>query len=121
MEAVKTASNLSEFLRFFSEINNMRPTRMGVFEEGGDLVVDYWLEDDLPLAGIDVESQAGGKVSIQILLGNKEGTEKSHYTHVVDNVRLVKYLVGNGNQSDVLEISGHDGNTTVLNFENEKG
>lgn len=121
MEAVRTASNLSSFLRFFSETNKMRPTRMGVFEEGCDSPVDYWLEDDLPLAGIDVESHDGGKVSIQILLSNKEGAEKSHYTHVIEDVRFVKYLLGNENQSDLLEISGFDGNTTVLNFENERG
>lgn len=117
MDGVKNATNMAGFLKNFSETYQMRPTRMGVFEENRDAAIDYWLEDGLPLTGIDVEKQ-GEKVSIQILLLNKEGSEKSHFTHVINAVRLVKLILSNDGESDGLDIVGFDGNTTVLRFEN---
>ena len=118
MNGVKSATHLSVFLNSFSEINNMRPTRMGVFETGADAVIDYWLEDDLPLVGIDAEKYDNDKLSIQILLANKEGSEKSHFTHVIKDVRMVKLNLSNDGKSDGIDILGFDGSTTVLSFEN---
>ncbi len=118
MNVVKSSTSLSGVLKYFSEANEMRPTRMGVFVEGPGATIDYWLEDGLPLAGIDVERTDGGKVSVQVLLSNKEGTEKSHFTRVINNVWLVKLILSNDGESDGLDIVGFDGNTTILRFEN---
>ena len=119
MNAVKCATNLAGFLRYFSETHELRPTRMGVFEESRGTVIDYWLEDGLPLTGIDVDNSNPEKPSVLILLSNKEGTEKSHFSHVINDVKLVKVFLSFDGKSDGLDISSFDGKTTVLRFENE--
>lgn len=72
MEAATKKSNWTEFLTLFSEQNQMRPTRLGVFEGEPGAMRDYWLEDGLPLTGIDVDTHAEGAPTIEIMLGGNE-------------------------------------------------
>ncbi|MDH3529109.1 MAG: hypothetical protein OEQ28_06060 [Acidobacteriota bacterium] len=118
MNGVKRATHLAEFLRYFSDINEMRPTRMGVFENGPRAVTDYWLEDGLPLVGVDVDQHDADKMSVIIMLSNKEESESSHFSHVIKNVRMVKFNLSHDGLSDGLDILDFDGKTTVLSFEN---
>jgi len=118
MEGVKVATNMAGFLRYFSEVNEMRPTRMGVFEEGPNAIIDYWLEDGLPLVGIDVDHHDADTSAIIIMLANKEGTDKSHFTHTIKNARLVKLNLSHDGMSDGIDILDFEGKTTVLTFEN---
>ena len=120
MNATKSALNMAGFLRYFSEVNEMRPTRMGVFEDGPDAVIDYWLEDGLPLVGIDVDNHDGDKMSIIILLSNIEGTDKSHFSHVINDAKFVRLNLSKDGQSDGIDIASFDGSTTVLSFENTR-
>ena len=94
----------SEFLRYFNQKNNGRTTRLGVFENGHD----YWLEDGLPLTGLDLESGTGGP-DIQIMLGN--------YTHTIRNVNRLSFHLSAGGEQDGCDIVDRDGSTAVLRFE----
>lgn len=99
-----------KYLRFFSEQNAGRPTRLGVFERNGDTVNDYWLENGLLLAGIDVDTKRR-RPSVQIMVGE--------LNHVVnDAVKLVFHFSLSGDE-DGLGISTAEGQTTVLRFETQ--
>lgn len=100
----------TKFLKFFTEQNEGRPTRLGVFECDGDKVNDYWLEAGLPLTGIDVDTK-DERPSVQIIVEN--------FTHEVkDAVNLVFRLGLNGDE-DGIDISSADRKTTVLRFESQ--
>ncbi|MBK8464765.1 MAG: DUF5335 family protein [Chloracidobacterium sp.] len=108
---MKTATRQHEwtkFLKVFSEQNAGRPTRLGVFERSNDVVNDYWLENGLPLVGIDIDTKKEIP-SIQITVGR--------FTHEVkDAVKLQFYFSLEGDE-DGADISCADGNTTILRFE----
>lgn len=98
----------TKFLKFFSEQNEGRPTRIGVFECDRDKVNDYWLEDGLPLVGIDIDTK-GERPSVQIIVGN--------FTHEVkDAVKLV-FRLGVEADEDGMDVSNAAGQTTILRFE----
>lgn len=92
------------FLKFYSEQNEGRPTRLGVFEGGND----YWLENGLPFNGIDVDVH-GGRHIIEIVLGD--------FTHITKNVKDVKFLLSHSGEEDGVDIEDFDGKTTVMRFE----
>jgi len=105
----QTQHEWTKFLKFFSEQNVGRPTRIGVFECDGDKVNDYWLENGLPLTGIDIDTKKE-LPSVQITVGN--------FTHEVkDAVKLLFHFSLAGDE-DGLNISCGNGQTTVLRFEN---
>lgn len=113
----KQQHNWSAFLNYFSEQNKMRPTRLGVFENAGDVVTDYWLEDGLPLAGIDVDTSNENFPSVEIMLGGEE-KDSRQMTHIVRNVRSVKIILSVNGKNDGMEIEDTEGKTTFLCFEN---
>ncbi|MBX7170334.1 MAG: DUF5335 domain-containing protein [Pyrinomonadaceae bacterium] len=94
------------FLRFYSNQNIGRATRLGVFERGND----YWLEDGLPLNGIDYET-TGNSLNIEIMLGET-------MTHTIKNVRKVQINFSLDEINDGLDITDAEGKTTILRFEN---
>lgn len=98
----------SKYLRFFTEQNSGRLTRLGVFERDGDNVTDYWLESGLAFLGIDID-HSSSKVTIQILLGNLE--------HSVVEPRHIKFVLGRSGDEDGIDITDAEGRTTVLRFE----
>ena len=104
MKAAKQ-HNWSEFLKFFSQQNAGRPTRLGVFEEDDD----YWLQDGLPLTGVDLDPSEPDP-TLQIMLGN--------FTHTIRGARkLAFYLTADG-ISDGLDMTDSSGCTSILRFEN---
>jgi hypothetical protein len=109
MNATKTQHRWATFLKFYTEQNEGRTTRLGVFESAADVVNDYWIEDGLPLSGIDVDVN-GELPAIEIMLGS--------YTHSVSDVRSLKVHYSLEGNEDGVDITGNDGNTTVLRFEN---
>jgi hypothetical protein len=114
MTGTQTKKNISDWLRLFSEQHSERPTRLGVFVREGDGLQDYWIEDGLPLAGIDAE--ANGAANIEIMLGREDG--ERHLTHSVKNARAIKIEISVDGQKDGLEITDADGKITILRFEN---
>ncbi len=96
----------TNFLKYYSEQNSGRATRLGVFEDGHD----YWIEDGLPLSGIDFDSHRDS-LSIEIMLGDK-------ITHTIRDVRKVQIKFSLNEINDGLDITDAEGKTTILRFEN---
>ena len=110
MNESKTRPNWKMFLKFYSHQNTGRKTRLGVFENVGDVVNDYWIEDGMPLEGFDIDVN-GALPTVEIILGS--------YSHFVTNVRGLRVHYSFEGNEDGVDITGADGKTTVLRFENE--
>ncbi len=104
----KRKHDWSSFLKFYAEQNNGRATRLGVFEAGPECVNDYWLEDGLPLEGIDIDARSE-MPEIEIVLKD--------FQHVVRNVRNLKAHFSPDGSEDGLDVTDAEGNTTILRFE----
>lgn len=108
MNAVKKQHEWAKLLESFSEQNAGRPTRIGVFETIGNTVNDYWLEDGLPLVGIDIDT--GGELpSIQIIVGS--------FTHEIKEALNIVFRVGINGDEDGMDVTNAAGQTTILRFE----
>jgi hypothetical protein len=117
MDAALKTHNWTAFLKLFNEQNSLRPTRLGVFEDGADAANDYWIEDNLPLAGVDLDARAENAPVIEIMLGGDAADGSRHLTHTVQRARLVKIVLSAHGKADGLEIEDSEGKTTVLRFE----
>ncbi len=106
MSEVQKQHIWTSYLQFYGEQNNNRRTRLGVFEDGND----FWIEDGLPLKGIDVDAH-GEMPSVEIMLGD-------NYTHTIKNATNIKISFSLDENNDGLDISDAEGNTTILRFEN---
>ncbi len=97
--------NWTKFLRFYGEQNQGRRTRLGVFENGHD----FWIEDGLPLSGIDFDANHG-HLTMQIMIGDQ-------LTHTIPDTRNVQITFSSSEMNDGLDITDSKGKTTVLRFE----
>ena len=113
-EAAAKQHHWTKLLQFYGEQNRGRLTRVGVFEGGND----YWLEDGLPLAGIDVDAK-DDVLTVDIILGDQVRGSK-HFAHSVRNAqKLVMHL--SHDQGDGIDITDAEGKTLILRFENQSG
>jgi hypothetical protein len=103
------------FIEEFSRQNRMRPTRLAEIKVG-EVMEDYWLEDGLPLTGIDLDTHGKGAPTLEIMLG-VEGETGNNMTHTVDRVQKIKLQLTVDGQDDGLEIEDAGGVTTILRFE----
>lgn len=101
-------SEWAKYLDFFTEQNTGRPTRLGVFEQSGDTMIDYWLESGLPFTGVDIDSTSDG-VFILLLVGEME--------HVIKQPHEIKFILSRSGDEDGIDITDSNGQTTVLRFE----
>jgi hypothetical protein len=108
MNKPKIDQEWSKYLKFFSEQNIGRRTRLGVFERDGDVVSDYWLESGEAFAGVDIDT-SGSRRAIQILVGEME--------HAVVDPQVCKFILTCSGEEDGLDITDLEGRTTVLRFE----
>ena len=118
MNKTATRHNWSEFLKLFSQQNNARPTRIGVFEGAPGAMDDYWLEDGLPLDGIDIDTRGSGAPAVEIMLGTVEKPDCQHLTHTIAKTRFIRIVLSASGESDGLDIENEEGRTTILRFEN---
>lgn len=88
MNAVTKQHNWSTFLKLFSEQNRTRPTRIGVFEGEPGAMTEHWIENGLPLTGIDVDARGEDAPTIEIMLGDSTKIDSSHLTHTVTQIFL---------------------------------
>jgi hypothetical protein len=96
-----------EFLQNFSTRHRGSRTRLGVFEIRDGVVNDLWIEDGLPLAGIDIDTKDGRRTI---------GISFEHYSHSIENVSTITEL-GSEGLSAGLDIEDDEGNTTALRLE----
>ena len=115
MDAAAKQHNWSVFLKHFSEQNQNRMTRIGVYEGEPGEMSDYWLEDGLPLAGVDVDTHSKDAPVIEIMLGDR-ADDSRHLTHTVHNTRFVRIVLSASGEADGLDIENFEG-TTILRFE----
>jgi hypothetical protein len=111
MSEIIARSEWPEFLRSYTQKNNGRPTRLGVFEKRDGFFDDYWLEDGLRLIGVDVD-QHDDRTRIEIVLEN--------YTHSVGDANEVRFINNPNTGEEGLDILEKNESTTVLRFENVK-
>lgn len=103
-------SEWAKYLEFFTEQNTGRPTRLGVFEQSGDSMIDYWLESGLPFTAVDIDSTSDGvSTSILLLVGEME--------HVIKQPHEIKFILSRAGDEDGIDITDSRGRTTVLRFE----
>jgi hypothetical protein len=99
-----------EFLKAFSEQNEGKPTRIGVFVPNDGSVDDFWIGDGLMFVGVDAY-QDRGKMRVDIFFDN--------YSHSIDGVEKIVCINGDGSERG-LDISDGSGETTVLRLEDWK-
>ena len=107
-------------LMAFGKRNNMRPTRLQVLGPSREMDSDFWLEDGLLLAGIDLDMDGAGSPSVEIMLQAPVGTTKNHLTHTVAGVKRVELETTDG-RDEGLEIEDGAGAITIMRFETEAG
>lgn len=118
MNKAETQHNWAEFLRLFTRQNINRPTRIGVFEGAPPGMTDYWLEDGLPLKGIDLDSRGAHAPTVEIMLGDADKPGARHLTHTVANTRFIRFILSITGEADGVDIENAEGATTILRFEN---
>jgi hypothetical protein len=110
-----TPARWETYLREFNRQNGARLTRLGVIESDGG-VEDLWVEDGLPLAGIDLDRKGDDETSVEIMLGRGGAAERSA-THTVACARKVIIRLDANGRDEGLDIEDAAGATTVLRFE----
>jgi len=113
----KTETNWERLLKLFSEQNLNRPTRLGVFEGEPGNMDDYWIEDGLPMVGIDFQLHGTAGPEIELLFADRSD-DRSHMTRRIEGVRFLRLNLSVSGDSDGLDIENDQGQTTVLRFEN---
>lgn len=105
-------------LAAFGKRNNMRPTRLEVLGSAAEVETDFWLEDGLLLAGIDLDPDGERGASVEIMLQAAAATSKNHVTHTVAGVKRL-ILETNDGRDKALEIEDEEGRVTIMHFELE--
>ena len=107
METTKR-SQWQDLLHYYGERNEGRATRLGVFEDGND----YWLEDGLPLTGVDIDAHTAD-ANVQIML--------DRFTHTVRGVSHVTFHLSNDGNADGFDVTDAEGRVAMLRFEKASG
>ncbi len=102
-----SAEKWAEFVKFFNQQNSGRPTRIGVFESANGRTTDYWLENGLPLIGLDLDWHEG-LPTVQMSL---EGMSRS-----VKDATQIGFKLSTSGEEDGVDVTDRDGNTVVLRF-----
>jgi len=116
MKTRKHMDEISRVLESFSEQSRGRSTRLAVFEGEPSYTEDYWLEDGLPLTGIDLDPNGVEGPEIELMLGAGPAS-KSHMTRRIRGVSSIRITLSMSGHADAVEISDGRGQTTVLRFE----
>ena len=105
-------------LAAFGKRNNMRPTRLEVLGPAGEIESDFWLEDGLLLAGVDLDTDGERGACVEIMLQAPSNSSKNHMTHAVAGVKRLELETTDGRDT-ALEIEDGEGRVTIMYFESE--
>ena len=114
METSAWKSNLAAF----GARNHLRPTRLEVLGPNRNIESDFWLEDGLLLAGIDLDTDGEHGPFVEIMLQASKTTPVSHMTHSVSRVKRIALNTDNS-QDEGLEIEDGEGTVTIMHFESQ--
>ena len=106
-------------LAAFSKRNNMRPTRLEVLGPAGEVESDFWLEDGLLLAGVDLDTDGERGPCVEIMLQTPSTSSKNHMTHTIVGVKRLELETTDGRDAAV-EIEDEEGRVTIMHFEPER-
>ena len=106
-------------LAAFGKRNSMRPTRLEVLGPGREMESDFWLEDGLLLAGIELELDGANGPYVEIMLQAPADITQNHMTHTVSGVKRME-LDTTGGRNEELEIEDREGSITIVRFESEE-
>ena len=104
-------------LAAFSKRNYLRPTRLEVLSADKNIESDFWLEDGLLMAGIDLETAGEGGPSVEIMLEAEKAAPKNHMTHSVMGVKRMTLLNTANGRDEGLELEDAQGAVTIMHFE----
>ena len=105
-------------LTAFGKRNNLRPTRLEVLGPAREVESDFWLEDGLLLAGIDLDTDGESGTCVEIMLQAPSASSKNHMTHTVTAVKRLE-LETTDDRDSALEIEDGEGRVTIMHFESE--
>ena len=103
-------------LAAFGARNHLRPTRLEVLGPDRNIESDFWLEDGLLLAGIDLDTDRQRGPFVEIMLQASKTTPANHMTHSVSGVKRIA-LNSEDSQDEGLEIEDAEGTVTIMHFE----
>jgi hypothetical protein len=103
-------------LAAFGKRNHLRPTRLEVLGPDRNMESDFWLEDGLLLAGIDLDTDGERGPSVEIMLQPPTATSRNHMTHSVAGVKRIA-LNTTDSKDEGLEIEDREGAVTIMHFE----
>ena len=103
----------------FGKRNKMRPTRLEVLGPAREVESDFWLENGLLLAGIDLDTDGERGACVEIMLQAPAASSKNHMTHTVAGVKRLE-LETTGGRDEALEIEDGEGRVTIMHFESER-
>ena len=106
-------------LAAFGKRNNMRPTRLQVLGPVLEVESDFWLEDGLLLAGIDLDPDGERGPLVEIMLQAPSAGSENHMTHIVAGVKRLE-VETTDDRDAALEIEDEEGRVTIMHFESEK-
>lgn len=106
-------------LAAFGKRNNLRPTRLEVLGAAREVESDFWLEDGLLLAGVDLDTDCERGPCIEIMLEAPSASSKNHMTHTVAGVKRLE-LETTDDRDAALEIEDGEGRVTIMHFESER-
>jgi hypothetical protein len=106
-------------LAAFGKRNNMRPTRLEVLGPARDVESDFWLEDGLLLAGVDLDTDGERGTCVEIMLQAPSTSSQNHMTHTVAGVKRLELETTDGRDA-ALEIEDGEGRVTIMHFESER-
>jgi hypothetical protein len=106
-------------LAAFGKRNNMRPTRLEVLGPAREVESDFWLEDGLLLAGIDLDTDGERGTYVEIMLQAPSASSNNHMTHTVAGVKRLGLQTTDGRDA-ALEIEDGEGRVTIMHFESER-
>ena len=112
------ASSWKANLAAFGARNHLRPTRLEVLGAERNIDSDFWLEDGLLLAGIDLDIDGERGPFVEIMLQASKTKPANHMTHNVSGVKRIT-LNTDDNQDEGLEIEDAEGTVTIMHFESE--
>ncbi len=99
---------LEEFVGVLNKRYSGRPTRIGMFEPGSSGVMDYWIENGLPLAQVEIE-QLDGHVRLRVTAGE--------YSHEIEDPIRVSFHTTLRSEEDGVDIAESTGRTLVVRFD----
>ena len=104
-------------LAAFGKRNNMRRTRLEVLGPAREADADFWLEDGLLLAGIDLDTDGKRGTCVEIMLQAPSAPSKN-MTHTVAGVKRLVLETADDHDGG-LEIEDEEGSVTIMHFESE--